>query len=99
MPAPLVCRQFFDFAVQRGQGLLKHLAMGRCFGTLQIEFGPRAGQLERHTPLFGRPLLGRQGMSGIRLSARGFFLLGFYELGVESTCHVPHCTPVFGGNE
>lgn len=76
--ASLTGGQLLDLAIECGQRLLKHLAMGGSFRAVQIAFGARAGQLQRAAALFGRAFFWRQRVSGIRLSARRFFLLGFY---------------------
>jgi len=84
----LLRRQLADFVIERGEGLLKHFPVGGRGRTAQIALRARTRQLQHTAALLRCPLFRREGSSAGRRPTRGFFLLGFHELGVESTCHV-----------
>ena len=84
----LLRRQLVDFVIESGERLLKHFPMGGRSRTAQIALRARTRQLQHTAALLRCPLFRREGSSAGRRPTRGFFLLGFHELGVESTCHV-----------
>ena len=91
--------QTLDFAVERGKRLLQHLAVRGCGGAVQIPLGPRPCQFQRPPALRGGAFCGRQRDGAAGGPASRLFLLGFYELGIESTCHPSIVRAGTSGNE
>jgi hypothetical protein len=78
--------QFVDLSIERGYSFFQHPSVGRQYRTAEVVLCSRSSQLQDAASLFSE--FGFGGQNGFkRCPALRFLLLGFNELGIESSGH------------